>query len=139
MKRQESFTEASDRRDQEAIAVIAGMSKKQRTNIRCWRLAETRNMKAGDRESRAMSIAWNLEAEGFGPGGPSTRPEACYKPGQNIVQWWAPWFHGAQEPPAKYGGKNRPNLYYSEVVAYCGWGTRKYAGVDVEGHLYRVY
>ena len=39
MQRQEDFDEARKRRDEEALAEIEGMSKKQRTLVRCWRIA----------------------------------------------------------------------------------------------------
>ena len=134
MKRQEDFDEAVKRRDEEALAAIAGMSKKQRTDRRCWRMAEGRHMEQRERESTAWRLVENLKAEGS-----SARREPMFKTGQNVIQWWARWFHGAQEFPAKYGGKDRPCWYFSEVLAVCGWGKRKYAGVEVEDFLYRIH
>ena len=136
MTHQETFDDAVKMRDAEATAAIAAMTKKQRTDIRCWRMGEARNMERAERESTAFRLVEKLQAEGSSS---SSRREPKFKTGQNVIQWWARWFKDAQKPLSKYGKKDRPSWYFSEVLAVHGWGKRMYAGVEVEDVFYRIY
>ena len=57
-------------------------------------------------------------------------PNAEFRPGQSVHQWWAPWFRTAETLPANIGGRafKRPAWFFGEVLLALGKYPIRYAG-----------
>ena len=125
------------RRDLEAEEYWEGLSKKQKTKERQWCMGSLRNQKTGDLESKLFqeidAMHATLRLQGV------TIPEPKFKTGQSVLQCWAPWFKGAEDCPATYNKKNRPEWYVAEIVSYRGWQTIPYAGQKSTCNTYNVF
>ena len=68
-------------------------------------------------------------------------PNAEFRPGQSVHQWWAPWFKTAVNLPASIGGKafKRPAWFFGEVLLALGKYPIRYAGQTYDEENYQVY
>ena len=55
-------------------------------------------------------------------------PNAEFRTGQSVHQWWAGWFAKAETVPSSIQGKKRPAWYFGEILMAMGKYPIKYAG-----------
>ena len=128
-------------RDQEALEYYQNLPKRQKTVERGWLHAEWRNMARGDRESRIFQTIDIMLADLRAYKEMELKvavPDAKFKCGQSVLQWWAGWMKSAEETPQTYKKTLRPAWFSAEVCSYKEYGTMKYAGQLFTEHLYIV-
>ena len=103
---------------------------------------ETKRMALADKESQiAMgfeALFDNQAALHALASSVNSAPMQKFRPGQSVLQWWAPWMANAEKTPKQLKKKQRPSWFSGEVISYEGFQEIKYAGSVVMSHTYIV-